>query len=124
LTGTDWYNLATTVIAVFGLALLSRKARSVLKIPPVHPWIPFAVYNLIWAALLIAGSRSALILPGWAAPVGLVGGNAALVNLFGFPWARRVDGPKQEMRTRRDPALDRERLEPRRKKKKRPKSRR
>lgn|GEM_PF-1906266 len=125
MSSSDWQNLALTVLGVFGLALLSRVVKRRMALPAVSPWLVLVPYNLIWAAVLLAGRYNRLNLPAFVLPVALVGGNAALVNLFGLPLLRPLGaGTRTRPGAKAAPDPDREKLLPKARKKKRSKRRR
>lgn len=136
MTTADWITLALTVAGVSGLLLGSRYLKPRIKVPAISPWLAMGVYNGIWAVILLAERFTALSLPGFILPVGVVGGNGVLVNLFGLPTLPRRQKKKgstassrggrgQGSQGGRDPERDpdREPLIPKSKKKRRHKRR-
>lgn len=124
MSSADWQNLAVTVIGVFALATASRLVKRRWEIPAVSPWLVLVPYNVLWATLLIAARQLEWGLPAFAMPVALVGGNAALANLFGLPILRPLLTRKRPSAARAKPEDGREKLIPRPRKKKRQKRRR
>lgn len=122
MSAADWQNLAITVLGVFGLATVSRLVKRRWNPPEISPWLVLGPFNVIWAVLFILGMKFQWPLPTFVMPVALVGGNAALANLFGLPVFSRRAARKRRSGSASDP--DREKIIPRSRKKKRQKRRR
>lgn len=114
----DWLNVGLTMILIFGL-LTGARYLKVLYIDSIPKWSPsvvLLVYNGLVAALVLLDRYTGLTLPAVFVPVAVVGGNAALVSLFGLPPGLRRRNPKSSA-AKSDIDPNRERIVPTAKKK-------
>ncbi len=92
--------MGLTMILIFGILTGARYLRIMFadSIPKWSTWTVLLVYNGFWAALIVADRIAGpFSVPSVLVPVAVVGGNAALVTLFGLPpGLRRTPKPKPE----------------------------
>lgn len=114
MSSADLINLAITVGGIVVLLSIARYIKQRELAPAVSRWLLFIGYNGLVGGVLLAGHLLGWGLPRFLAPVLIVGGNGAMISVWGppsFGLRRRAKQPAA------DPG--RERIEPKPRKKRR-----